>query len=217
MEPLTMEVVAQYISVGGSVVDQLGKEGTPLNLPKKYIANCELFNEKQIPKKKRYNEIKQLVKELISVYGEPNTWEQPMDIGLGSLKESRTAKSYFRVIYWPFGQKMRKHIGLKPTDFHITVGFHPKDIHSYKGPASLEGLIKRKNTISPKKLPMLANIANEYTHDIEFLQHLLRLCKLNDMEMLADSWRHHVKEADKRFTSVKKRRRKSGQTDTKNE
>lgn len=257
METLTMEVVAQYISVGGSIIDQIGKEGTPPNLPQKFINNRkerdktehfhitfanhlelkELFNEKQIPKKKRYHELKKLVEELINVYGKPDTWEKPIDLGLGYLKENRTERSYFRVIYWPFGQKMRKHIGLNLTNFHITIGFNPKDIHSYKGPATLEGLVKRKNSISPKRLPMLANIANDYTHDIEFLQHLLRLCKLNDMEMLTgkhyyyyyfmmfvyiyifflimiDSWRHHVKEADKRFTSVKKKRKsKSDQSD----
>ncbi|CAO3633169.1 unnamed protein product [Cunninghamella echinulata] len=208
MDTLTIELVTQYISIGGSIIDQIGKEGTPINLPS-IILRIELLKKKEVPKKSQREELKKLIQELIKTYGQPTTWEKPIDLGLGCLKESRKNRSYFRVIYWPFGQKLRKHLGLNPTYFHITIGFNPSDIHSYKGPATLKGLKSKRKPISTERLTMLSHIAKDYTHDIEFLEHLLRLCKLNDMEILADSWRHYVMEADKRFTSIKKKRNRS--------
>ncbi|KAL9550468.1 hypothetical protein MBANPS3_004712 [Mucor bainieri] len=73
---------------------------------------------------------------ILSQFGDAAGWEKPIDLGLGST-ESANAKTYYKVIYWPHGQMMRQFVGLGMSNFHVTVGFAPRDVHQYKGPGSL--------------------------------------------------------------------------------
>jgi len=48
--------------------------------------------------------------------------------GLGRA-EAGSDITYFIVVDWPDGQKLRKSMGFEPKDFHITVGFDSRDVH----------------------------------------------------------------------------------------
>ncbi|CEP15253.1 hypothetical protein [Parasitella parasitica] len=104
-------------------------------------------NEKPLSGKKKnklFKEAQQkLLHSIIDRFGNPSKWEKPVDLGLGSTK-AEDAKAYYRVIFWPFGQRIRHSVGLGMTDFHITVGFSPHDVHQYKGPGTLLCLEKKQ-------------------------------------------------------------------------
>lgn len=77
-----------------------------------------------------------LLSAILDQFGDASGWEKPIDLGLGST-ELADAKTYYKVIYWPHGQTMRQHVGLGKSNFHVTVGFAPRDVHQYKGPGTL--------------------------------------------------------------------------------
>lgn len=77
-----------------------------------------------------------LLSAILDQFGDASGWERPIDLGLGST-ESADAKTYYKVIYWPHGQMLRQYVGLGKSNFHVTVGFAPRDVHQYKGPGTL--------------------------------------------------------------------------------
>jgi len=50
---------------------------------------------------------------------------------------------FFRVVRWMSASLFREWLGLKPKDFHITVGFKVSDIHNF--PKNESTIIKRAN------------------------------------------------------------------------
>ncbi|KAL7319163.1 putative tRNA threonylcarbamoyladenosine biosynthesis protein kae1 [Mucor circinelloides] len=77
-----------------------------------------------------------LLSKILDQFGDVSEWEKPVDLGLG-YTESANAKAYYKVIYWPHGQMIRHYLGLGMSNFHVTVGFAPRDVHQYKGPGTL--------------------------------------------------------------------------------
>ena len=56
-----------------------------------------------------------------------------VDLGLGKVIDSTTNdKAFFKVLRWPGGAAVRERLHLPPCDFHITVGFHPHDVHTLR-------------------------------------------------------------------------------------
>ncbi|KAI8641972.1 hypothetical protein BD408DRAFT_417153, partial [Parasitella parasitica] len=110
-------------------------------------------NEKSPSSKKKDKMFKQaqlnLLHSILDRFGNSSEWEKPIDLGLGSTR-SEDAKSYYRVVFWPFGQTIRHFVGLGTTNFHITVGFSPRDVHQYKGPGTLLCLEEKQSC--PKEL-----------------------------------------------------------------
>eukprot|EP01027_Heterolobosea_sp_BB2_P027246 GEZU01042540.1.p1 GENE.GEZU01042540.1~~GEZU01042540.1.p1 ORF type:complete len:324 (-),score=113.41 GEZU01042540.1:251-1222(-) len=51
-----------------------------------------------------------------------------VDHGLGCVRQGNN-EAYFKVISWPSASQLRADLGLKPKDFHITIGFKSADIH----------------------------------------------------------------------------------------
>ena len=39
-------------------------------------------------------------------------------------------ETYYLVVIWPEAQRARANMGLEPSCFHATLGFHPSDIHT---------------------------------------------------------------------------------------
>ncbi|KAI8971602.1 hypothetical protein BDF20DRAFT_915391 [Mycotypha africana] len=116
----------------------------------------------------------QLLKQVYEKFGNADHWEKPRDLGLGICKKDN-AVSYYRVIFWPFGQEIRRFLGLPPCNFHITVGFTPQDIHLYKGPGSLLCL-QGISPCSNRELCTLIDFLPFYTEDFEFLKNLYWVC-----------------------------------------
>jgi hypothetical protein len=52
-------------------------------------------------------------------------WEA---LGLGHVRADGN-EAFFIVVKWPAMNRLRMSIGLQETDFHITVGFKPRDVH----------------------------------------------------------------------------------------
>ncbi|KAI8331601.1 hypothetical protein EDC96DRAFT_527005 [Choanephora cucurbitarum] len=113
-------------------------------------------------------------KQAIDLFGPAAGWEKPVDLGLGQCRDG-AAVSYFRVVHWPLGQELRRQLGLGFTNFHITVGFVPNDVHLYKGPASLICL-QPDQQLSRKRAKLLISVASFYHHDTEFFKLLGRQC-----------------------------------------
>ncbi|KAG2191710.1 hypothetical protein INT46_001345 [Mucor plumbeus] len=133
-------------------------------------------NKKAISSKEKKKLFKstqiELVASIINQFGSVSKWEKPIDLGLGSTK-SGDAKAYYRVIYWPFGQNIRHFVGLNNSNFHITVGFSPRDVHQYKGPGTL--LCLQKGQPCVKELySRLIEYVPFYFQDAQFIQALLR-------------------------------------------
>ncbi|KAI8334825.1 hypothetical protein BC941DRAFT_472748 [Chlamydoabsidia padenii] len=99
--------------------------------------------------------------------------------------------SYFRVIHWPFGQKVRAHLGLPPTSFHITVGFDPKDVHAPKGPDTI--LLAPSLQQDPNLLTRWIASAVDYPDEKVFLQQLSHHLIQVNLGHLAEPWIHHIK------------------------
>ncbi|CAO3593949.1 unnamed protein product [Absidia cylindrospora] len=94
--------------------------------------------------------------------------------------------SYFRVIHWPFGQKLRAHFGLPPTHFHVTVGFDPKDVHLPKGPNTL----LLKDGSDEDLIQRWVKSALDYPDQTIFLHRLYDCLILSDRKELAEPWLH---------------------------
>ncbi|ORZ23961.1 hypothetical protein BCR42DRAFT_401923 [Absidia repens] len=174
------------------------------------------MNEHDIPKKQRSKHLWKMIKSLVENFGDPSQdWELPVDFGLGRLEEKlpeiaptnekengtnnkeddstmtqqqplKTHVSYFRVIHWPFGQKLRAHFGLPPTHFHVTVGFDPKDIHSPKGPNTL----LLKDGLNENLIQRWVKTALDYPDQTIFLHRLYDCLILSDRKELAEPWLH---------------------------
>lgn len=111
---------------------------------------------------------------LTTQFGPASLWKRPVDLGLGSV-EDHGAITFFRVIHWPFGQHARRFVGLAPTNFHITVGFTPRDVHVYKGPATLLCL-NDKEECSKERIEQLVGYATYYFNDRQFIKKLYSTC-----------------------------------------
>lgn len=125
-------------------------------------------------KKQHKKVLKYYARSMLNQFGSADLWKRPVDLGLGMAKEGE-AVSFFRVLHWPFGQSMRSYLGLKPTNFHITVGFAPRDVHVYKGPASLVCL-QKDETCSKERVEILVGYATYYFNDREFISKLYGAC-----------------------------------------
>jgi hypothetical protein len=110
-------------------------------------------------------------------FGLVSEWEMPEDLGMG-ICTHQDAIAYFRVVHWPFGQMMRSYLGLKRSNFHITVGFSPHDVHLYKGPASLLCL-KSGQPCTQEIVARLIGLVYFYAEDKKFIKALYKTC-----------WRH---------------------------
>ena len=64
----------------------------------------------------------------------PDDWK---DKGLGYYSNRKT-QTYYRVLQWDAANEFREELGLGHASFHITVGFHPNDIH---------GVVKDESTL----------------------------------------------------------------------
>ncbi|ORX44956.1 hypothetical protein DM01DRAFT_1177895 [Hesseltinella vesiculosa] len=270
MDPLLIHKVDRYVSIGGSVIEDIGRHGTPADLDPLYLNNrivrdesdqfhITLVNPIELSKKclqhniapgKTESFIQTLIQQWTTAFGPPSTWEHPVDLGLGVLRkcpvydapkrpkltkrqkraikakreelESSTdhaldeqqieqalqqyedqlrraggmetaaepvlrtpgCTTYYRVISWPFGQRLRASMDLPPVSFHITIGFDPKDIHLDKGPATLALLQQTEPLDDPVPLYRLATHATAYTSDILFLTRYFNACSINDVEHL---------------------------------
>jgi len=92
------------------------------------------------------NILKTLVDDLKSVKG----WDKIIIVGLGQVKN----QVYYYVVLWPAGNAFREKLGLKPKNFHITVGFKESDIHGVdKG---LTTLIP--STVKPECIPLINDV-----------------------------------------------------------
>lgn len=111
---------------------------------------------------------------LTTQFGPASLWKRPVDLGLGSIEDG-SAITFFRVIHWPFGQHIRRFVGLAPTNFHITVGFTPRDVHLYKGPGTLLCL-NNKEECSEARIEQLVNCATYYFNDHQFIRKLYATC-----------------------------------------
>ncbi|KAI7908334.1 uncharacterized protein BX663DRAFT_493846 [Cokeromyces recurvatus] len=119
---------------------------------------------------------------IVNQFGSALDWQRPIDLGIGHCADEE-ANTYYRVIHWPFGQMIREKIGLPKTNFHITVGFSPRDVHIYKGPATLICLRKGEHC-SQKQLQKLIDVVEYYFEDKVFIKALYQTC-----------WRHkYIKE-----------------------
>ncbi|KAI8085955.1 uncharacterized protein B0P05DRAFT_534358 [Gilbertella persicaria] len=199
---LTFLPVARYLSLKGTYIDELGSQ--PENLvTKKHVENrlrrdgekdgyhitvvnhleiatlsldqeqekdASSNNKKKTQRKTLYRKHQQVLDQC----GLTTCWEKPVDLGLGICRDG-SAVSYFRVIHWPFGQELRRKLGLGFTNFHITVGFHPNDVHLYKGPASLVCL-QENRPLSRRMAKKLISYVPFYFHDKLFLKRLYYAC-----------------------------------------
>ncbi|KAK4516518.1 uncharacterized protein ATC70_011490 [Mucor velutinosus] len=111
-----------------------------------------------------------LLSTILNQFGEASGWEKPIDLGLGST-ESADAKTYYKVIYWPQGQMIRQYVGLGKSNFHVTVGFAPRDVHQYKGPGTLVCL-QQYQPCSKELYARLIDYVPFYVADKEFIKAL---------------------------------------------
>ncbi|KAI8985220.1 hypothetical protein BDB01DRAFT_789345 [Pilobolus umbonatus] len=176
------ELIEKYASVVEDRVNEMHKElryrrdGTYHHIT---LVNSmeikEIKHKYRVSKKKKRARpfLKDLNKSLIKTFGPIDKWETPVDLGLGSIS-CNEGESFYRIIHWPLGQRIRKALGLEMTHFHITVGFSPKDIHRYKGPASLVEL--QEGTCSKEKLNYLISLVPYYNRDKHFTHSLSTYC-----------------------------------------
>ncbi|KAI8384195.1 hypothetical protein BD560DRAFT_385281 [Blakeslea trispora] len=143
------------------------------------MANATHSDDQQakLLKKLRREKLFEIREDAIGLLGPVARWEKPVDLGLGQCRDG-DAITYFRVVHWPFGQELRRQLGLNFTNFHITVGFAPNDVHLYKGPASLVCLQPDQH-LPRKQAKLLISVASFYYHDQTFMKLLASSC-----------WRH---------------------------
>ena len=191
---------SRYLSVHGPIIDSLGEK--PHNRVSDLYRQCRIardgpghhitfINHLEIAslpppadvkdasskqkKKIMLRSLRYYAERITSQFGEAALWRQPVDLGLGSAEEDN-ATSYFRVLHWPLGQHVRSKLNLPPTNFHITVGFEPRDVHLYKGPGSLLCLNNEREDCTMDTLELLTNYATYYFHDKQFIHKLYLTC-----------------------------------------
>ncbi|KAL0138893.1 hypothetical protein V8B55DRAFT_1518818 [Mucor lusitanicus] len=111
-----------------------------------------------------------LLATILNQFGDASEWAKPVDLGLGSI-ESVQAKTYYKVIYWPHGQMIRQYVGLGKSNFHVTVGFAPRDVHQYKGPGTLVCL-QPNQPCSKELYARLIDYVPFYVTDKQFIKAL---------------------------------------------
>ncbi|KAI9499076.1 hypothetical protein BDB00DRAFT_333205 [Zychaea mexicana] len=185
-----------------------------------------------LPKKRQSRAIKALIQWITERVGDPATWnpnDWPVDLGLAfSNKQEKvvqehegrgggassvskriiSSKAYYRVMHWPFGERIRQLLQLKPAFFHVTVGFDPTDVHGvYKGPGTLlsldtsSSLLYYHHTATQygideeqvlvNELANLVKVACHYIKDILFLDALANrcLCYREQLDACAVNWK----------------------------
>ncbi|KAJ2956463.1 hypothetical protein NQZ79_g7703 [Umbelopsis isabellina] len=108
-------------------------------------------------------------------YGAADTWDPPMDLGVGRIISKDDAVTIFKVIHWPAGQEIRRSFGLNPAFLHVTIGFAPTDVHEYKGPGSLDTLNGRA-PCPDAAISLLIYLVPYYSRDVIFLRKLAIQC-----------------------------------------
>ncbi|KAL4213326.1 glycoprotease family-domain-containing protein [Rhizopus microsporus] len=199
--PLMFFYTRAYISLSGYTIDFYGAKEDPFVLPQMRSMRQErdgkhyhitvinhievrrltpgLIEEGVSNRNKHLAALKCIYEKVIDHFGGPEQWEAPIDLGLGRrISEDNAAVSYYRVIYWPLGQSMRKYFGLDFTNFHVTSGFFPYDVHEYKGPGTLMCL-QEDQPCSKEQADLLVSVASHYRHDKEFLSKLYQTCQRN--------------------------------------
>lgn len=198
-ESLVLRSVFSYIALEGPLIDEYGNRDRG-RVPRRHLRNrlardkkdryhVTVINPQEITqaiaaigledsagnKKKK---VKLLGKHINAefVYGAVDGIPPPVDLGLAHVQTEAGHEAYYRVLHWPFGQQIRRSLGLPPTSFHITVGFDPTDVHGvYKGPGTLLSL--KHKTCTDEELEHLARIAQDhYAEDRVFLKALLGQC-----------------------------------------
>ncbi|KAI9487733.1 MAG: hypothetical protein EXX96DRAFT_89807 [Benjaminiella poitrasii] len=157
--------VINHLEIASFLIPEIDEDGNE-------IKPCRRQRGRKL-KKTRMNIYHRIMKE----YGLACFWKKPVDLGMGRCTDGN-AVSYFRVIHWPFGQTIRSTLGLPRSNFHVTVGFTPYDVHLYKGPASLICL-QRDEYCSREQLQKLIKVAEYYIDDKAFIRALYWVCKQN--------------------------------------
>lgn len=205
-EDLVLVRLDRYISIEGALVDRFGKRHDydidPVyrknrltrDGPNHHITLVNHLEIRQLiddrykneglstsQKKKLFGrEVRNVHQQIVQRFGEGAGWDRPVDIGMGKCKDN-DAVSYYRIIYWPFGQAIRDHLGLPRTNFHITVGFSPKDVHLYKGPGSLLCL-QDNHRCRSSTMRMLISFTDYYVDDSMFIQALIDTCRRHSLQ-----------------------------------
>lgn len=194
---MIFEPKGRYLSLHGSYIDQLGDESHELVTPD--MMQLRLDRDKgghhvtvvnhldmvclmpPVPtctkkelKKHNRSALQQIHLSLTDEFGDASTWEKPIDLGVGSCQEGQ-AITYFKVIHWPLGQKMRGFLGLAPSHFHVTMGFTPRDVHLYKGPATLVCL-QAGQPCTTQQLHAIVKYASYYYLEVGFIKKLMKAC-----------------------------------------
>ena len=93
-------------------------------------------------------------------------------IGLGRVKKGDD-EVYYDVVMWPTGNFIRRKLGLKSKDLHITLGFKNKDIHDVP---------KNLTTILPEYFnkDLILNIASNFL-DLPDINDKIELVKILDL------------------------------------
>jgi hypothetical protein len=116
-----------------------------------------------------------IIEHIKSHYGTVDTWDPPIDLGIGRITGKDDAVTIFKVIHWPAGQDIRQSFGLNRAFLHVTMGFVPTDIHEYKGPGSLDTL-NGKAPCSDRVINLLTDLVPHYNRDVIFLRKLSIQC-----------------------------------------
>lgn len=194
---MIFEPKARYLSLHGSYIDQLGDQPHEL-VTAEFIQNrvnrdngghhvtvvnhLEMIQLMPPPpqqtnkaaKKHTRRALQHISDVVIEKFGPASTWTKPVDLGMGTSEEGQ-AVSFFRVLHWPFGQSIRGHLGLNRSNFHVTVGFKPRDVHLYKGPATLICL-QEGQSCTTRQIRLLVGYSSFYCHDFDFFKKLFRTC-----------------------------------------
>lgn len=195
-----------YMSLGGIWIDHLGsKEESVISSEMKCLRekrdgkhyHVTVMNHLEIrkitstlieensPKKQKHGLALKKVEDIVNRhFGSADAWEQPVDLGLGRCtSENKKAVSFYRVVAWPFGQEIRKLLKLGFTNFHITCGYTPNDVHEYKGPATLLCL-EDGMPCSLQDATLLTSMITYYAHDRLFLEKLQAMCRRHGYNQL---------------------------------
>ncbi|KAI8144344.1 hypothetical protein BJV82DRAFT_607072 [Fennellomyces sp. T-0311] len=206
-----------YIALEGTLIDAIGNQCQDVDA--EFVANrhnrdggshshMTLIHPKEITKafeaagievhkKRKSRALRALIAWILDKVGEPSTWtDLPIDLGRGHVRNEES-EAYYNVLHWSMGEHIRRQLGLEPAFFHVTIGFHPTDVHGlYKGPGTL--LILRQQRIERDQLVKLIQIAPLYTSDTVFIKALATHCVKGHLSI---DWSLVQGEEDPRFGS----------------